>query len=94
MMSDITPDWFHLMPYGYAPGSYMNRCMHCTNVVAELDKRAVSCRPCAAKVHEIARLREVVESAAAADEFYDSPGAIQRLATMARAALKTATATP
>ena len=33
-------------------------------------------------------LREVVESAAAADEYYDHPLAIKRLAEMARAALE------
>jgi hypothetical protein len=62
-MSDLTnqPDWLHLKPYGYAPGSYQNRCMHCTNVVAELDKRAVSCRPCAAKVHAIGELRGEID---------------------------------
>ena len=37
-------------------------------------------------------LREIVEGAAAADEFLDSPEAIYRLARMARAALKTAEA--
>ena len=41
---------------------------------------------------EIDRLREIVESTAAADEFMDSPEAIYRLARMARAALKTAEA--
>ena len=35
-----------------------------------------------------AALRTVVESAAAADEFKDAPGAMDRLAAMARAALK------
>jgi hypothetical protein len=35
-----------------------------------------------------AALREVVEGAAASDEFKDSPGAMDRLARMARAALK------
>ena len=39
-----------------------------------------------------AALREVVEGAAAADEFMDSPEAIYRLARLARAALKTAEA--
>ena len=39
-----------------------------------------------------AALREVVESTAAADEFKDSPGAMERLAKMARAALETAEA--
>jgi hypothetical protein len=41
---------------------------------------------------DCAALREVVEGAAAADEFLDSPEAIYRLARMARAALKTAEA--
>jgi len=35
-----------------------------------------------------AALREVVESTAAADEFMDSPEAMDRLAVMARAALR------
>jgi hypothetical protein len=35
-----------------------------------------------------AALREVVEGAAAADEFLENPAAIYRLARMARAALK------
>jgi hypothetical protein len=39
-----------------------------------------------------AALREIVEGAAAADEFMDSPEAIYRLARMARTALKTAEA--
>ena len=44
-------------------------------------------RRAAALGDEVAGLREVVESAAAADEYYDHPLAIQRLALMARAAL-------
>ena len=36
-------------------------------------------------------LREIVEGAAAADEFLENPEAIYRLARMARAALKAAT---
>jgi cysteine sulfinate desulfinase/cysteine desulfurase-like protein len=35
-----------------------------------------------------AALREIVESIAAADEFFENPEAIYRLARMARAALK------
>lgn len=63
---------------------------------------AVSAAECAPLIEEIealrqdgsrlsaenARLREVVESAAAADQYYDQPIAIKRLAEMARAALK------
>lgn len=40
-------DWLHLKPYGYAPGHYMNRCRFCNKVVEGVDKRAITCRPCA-----------------------------------------------
>jgi len=50
-MDDLTqrPDWLHLKRYGYAPGGYMSRCMICLQTVADLDKRACCCRPCAEK---------------------------------------------
>lgn len=40
-------DWQHLRGYGYAPGNYMNKCRRCQQVVSGVDKRAVTCRPCA-----------------------------------------------
>lgn len=39
-------DWWHLKGYGYAPGNYMSKCHRCKQVVI-MDKRAVTCRPCA-----------------------------------------------
>lgn len=40
-------DWQHLKPFGYAPGNYMNECQWCHQIVEGIDKRAISCRPCA-----------------------------------------------
>ena len=45
-------EWEHLKRYGYAPGSYMNKCHNCEHVVTGVDKRAVTCRPCAEALHE------------------------------------------
>ena len=42
-------DWQHLKAYGYAPGGYMNKCVTCEQMVSDLDKRAIRCRPCAEK---------------------------------------------
>jgi len=42
-------DWQHLKPFGYAPGGYMNECQACKTIVHDLDKRAITCRPCAEK---------------------------------------------
>jgi hypothetical protein len=56
------------------------------------DEQSMFANDLLAAVEEIDRLREVVEGAAAADEFKDSPGAMDRLAEYARAALKTAEA--
>lgn len=44
-------DWLHLKRYGYAPGNYMNRCHACKVIFSDLDKRAMTCRPCAEKMH-------------------------------------------
>jgi hypothetical protein len=41
------PNWLHLIGYGYAPGDYMSKCHRCGQIVSGLDKRAVTCRPCA-----------------------------------------------
>lgn len=43
--------WEHLKAYGYAPGGYMNQCHRCYQVVTGVDKRAITCRPCAEAVH-------------------------------------------
>jgi len=40
-------EWLHLKGYGYAPGEYMSKCHRCKQAVTGLDKRAVTCRPCA-----------------------------------------------
>jgi hypothetical protein len=44
-----TDDWQHLKPFGYAPGNYMCECQACKIVTCDLDKRAITCRPCAEK---------------------------------------------
>lgn len=41
--------WEHLKQYGYAPGNYMSRCHQC-GATPVMDKRAVTCRPCAEKL--------------------------------------------
>lgn len=41
--------WLHLKPFGYAPGNYMCKCQSCKAIVYDLDKRAITCRPCAEK---------------------------------------------
>ena len=61
-MSEFS-EYMRLLPYGYAPGNYMSKCFACEKVVADVDKRATSCRPCAEaafKNHEIERLRAEV----------------------------------
>ena len=61
-MSEFS-EYMRLLPYGYAPGNYMSKCFACEKVVADVDKRATSCRPCAEtafKDHEIERLRAEV----------------------------------
>jgi len=45
-------EWEHLRRYGYAPGQYMNKCHNCEHVVTGVDKRAVTCRPCAEALHD------------------------------------------
>jgi len=39
--------WEHLKSFGYAPGNYMGRCHTCNEIVSDVDKRAITCRPCA-----------------------------------------------
>ena len=43
--------WEHLKVYGYAPGDYMTRCHVCGAITNGVDKRAVTCRPCAEATH-------------------------------------------
>jgi hypothetical protein len=43
----LPQEWAHLLRYGYAPGHYMNTCQRCGEVVHDVDKRAICCRPCA-----------------------------------------------
>jgi hypothetical protein len=47
----LTDGWQHLKAYGYAPGHYMNKCSTCGKVVTDVDKRAITCRPCAEARH-------------------------------------------
>lgn len=50
-------DWQHLKQYGYAPGNYMSRCRTCGDTPV-MDKRAITCRPCAEKKHAAAQQSE------------------------------------
>lgn len=43
--------WEHLLAYGYAPGNYLVTCHQCKQVSGPLDKRAITCRPCAEQKH-------------------------------------------
>lgn len=47
-------DWWHLKPYGYAPGEYMAKCHRCKQTMLFVDKRAITCRPCAEAMHAAA----------------------------------------
>lgn len=48
MTTDREPmEWAHLKKYGYAPGDYIARCHRCQQSASDLDKRAITCRPCA-----------------------------------------------
>lgn len=47
----MSADWQHLKAYGYAPGGYMGRCHSCERTMIDLDKRAITCRECAEKMH-------------------------------------------
>lgn len=49
-------DWQHLTGYGYAPGGYMSRCHKC-GATPTMDKRAMTCRPCAEKMYAAALAR-------------------------------------
>jgi hypothetical protein len=60
------PNWLHLKGYGYAPGDYMNKCHRCGQIVSGLDKRAVTCRPCA----------EALDAEPMLDDWHEDPQAI------------------
>lgn len=49
------PEWRHLKAYGYAPGGYMSKCHRCGQTPINMDKRAVTCRPCAEAMHAAAQ---------------------------------------
>lgn len=66
-LGPLAQEWAHLKPYGYAPGDYMSRCHRCKQVVTGLDKRAVTCRPCA----------ETLDAEQRPDDYsYEDPAAI------------------
>lgn len=48
-----------LKSFGYAPGNYMSRCLSCDQIKEEMDKRAITCRPCA-----VARYKTIVDAIA------------------------------
>lgn len=45
-------NWWHLKPFGYAPGKYTLKCPHCKTHVFNVDKRARACMPCATALYE------------------------------------------
>lgn len=51
MLAATPPDWVHLKEYGYAPGDYMCKCRTCGQTTSGLDKRAITCKPCAETLH-------------------------------------------
>lgn len=51
-----------LKHFGYASGNYMVRCGQCNHMQFGLDKRALTCRPCAVELYN----KEVEER-----EFYN-----------------------
>jgi hypothetical protein len=48
-------EWWHLKPYGYAPGGYTMKCPHCQVTVWHVDKRARCCKQCAIAFYESAQ---------------------------------------
>lgn len=48
----------HLLPYGYAPGSYIGTCHSCRKAISDIDKRATNCRDCAQTFFEVNAKRE------------------------------------
>lgn len=59
-----TDDWQHLKRFGYAPGGYMGRCCQCSTIAHDIDKRAITCRPCAETMHAAAAASEPAPSGA------------------------------
>jgi hypothetical protein len=57
-------NWWHLKPFGYAPGKYTLKCPHCKTHVFNVDKRASACLPCATALYE-SKQREAGETSAA-----------------------------
>jgi len=55
-------DWRHLKEYGYAPGEYMGTCHRCGETPT-MDKRAITCRPCAETMHADEQKRKQEPSA-------------------------------
>lgn len=45
----VAPTDANLLNVGYAPGAYLMNCPYCKEQVSDVDKRSVSCRPCAVK---------------------------------------------
>jgi len=52
--------WEHLKAHGYAPGGYMGRCRKCGDERIDMDKRAITCRACAERMHGVAMVAAAV----------------------------------
>ena len=59
-LAEHQESWEHLMRYGYAPGNYMSRCHNCDKIAYHVDKRAITCRPCAEVRHAESQKTEPV----------------------------------
>lgn len=46
-----------LIEFGYAPGGYTGKCIHCDQATDSVDKRATSCKQCAEKRLEESHLQ-------------------------------------
>jgi hypothetical protein len=64
-------DWRHLKRYGYAPGEYTGTCHRCGETPT-MDKRAITCRPCAETMY--ADEQNTAELRAERDALVDATG--------------------
>jgi hypothetical protein len=55
-------EYQHLLPYGYAPGSYIGTCNICKKAITDIDKRACNCRECAQDLFDANIKRERARS--------------------------------
>lgn len=86
-----TEDWLHLKAYGFAPGNYLSRCHKCNTVAQDLDKYAITCRPCAETMHAKRLADLVLELAEAVDNAAEDIGGSRPQLDILREAVQVAT---